>query len=176
MTDDNTAKANPLEDTDRQAPKITAHMARAAIIRQSIEKIETDNAAQKAKRNSKRWRAERKNDDGTDTPDYASDKASKRAEYAAQVEAEGRTVRAYVKVEGDTPAVIKANRLARNAARKAERRAAATQDDLDRAADIKWASRMKKNGWAVDRIESGLEARRKDRKNAYADNPLFGAF
>lgn len=155
--------------------------------RQWQAKNKSENETLKAERNARRWRLQRKNSNGTDTPEYAADKKLKRDEYAAKIEAEGRSVRAYEKIEGATPDEREANKLKRDRERKAKERANATQADRDAEADRKFRRRRENAGDTPEQIEAKLAKVRasraekrvrakRDHDGGYDNHPLYGIF
>ena len=148
---------------------------RRALIKATRQKIEADNLARKDERNARRWKAER------DPEEYDQQKAGQREEYAQMIrETEGRDVRAYTKVPGQTPAERAENRRKRKAERQRKNWANASQAEKDAKADRVWIARQRKKGLSEAEIEAGLAKRRADREgdrvNSYADNDGFGAF
>ncbi|KAA8606027.1 hypothetical protein AL036_16405 [Salipiger aestuarii] len=142
--------------------------ARATIVR--------ENAALKAERNARRYKAER------DPLKYETQKANQREEYAARIaDTEGREVRAYCKVPGKTLAEHDENAKARDASRKRAERGNATQAQKDAQADAKWLKRQRARGASEADIAAGLAKRAAGRTvegeaEGYEANPNFGAF
>ncbi|MDD9730443.1 hypothetical protein PVW46_11035 [Mameliella sp. AT18] len=99
-------------------PKLTPE-EQSLLLQAAIAKISAENERLRAARNSRRWRAER------DPVEYEEQKVRQRAEYAKVIaETEGREVRPYMHIQGDTPAEREANRKARKRAADAQRKAA----------------------------------------------------
>lgn len=145
------------------------------LVKTERAKILAENLAAKEERNARRWKLER------DPVEYEKQKAEQRREYEETIRAnEGREVRTYHKVPGETPAEREANRRKRKAARQRKGWANASQAAKDAKADRVWATRQRKRGKSEAEIEAGLEARRsgreRDRQNDYSENEDFGLF
>lgn len=149
----------------------------AKLAREKREQIAADNSAKRAANNARRWKAER------DPDEYEKQKADQKAAYADMIaDTEGREVRAYVTVPGETRSEHDQNARDRDAARKRDERKNASQEAKDRDADRKWSNRKRKAGWTEEQIAQELAERQEARRHRqpepgpYEDNPNFGAF
>lgn len=155
-------------------PKPDAPKNLSEVVKAKRAQIAADNEVAKAVRNARRNKQER------DPAEYQKQKVEQREAYAAKIAAEeGREVRAYAKVPGQTRAEHDENARQRHAERERERRTNATQVEKNKDNDRKWAARQRKKGWTEDQIAEGLAKRAADRQakpDAYESNPLHGAF
>ncbi|MDO6521289.1 hypothetical protein Q4578_06805 [Shimia thalassica] len=146
-------------------------------VREKREQIAADNARNKAERNARRYKAER------DPDEYEKQKKDQKAEYADMIaETEGREVRAYVVVPGETRSEKDQNARQRHAEKERKRWANASQEQKDKKNDKVWCSRKGKAGWSEERIALELAKRQEARRHRqpepgpYEDNPNYGAF
>lgn len=148
-----------------------------ATIKAAREQVAVDNLAKKEQRDERRRAARRA------SPQYQAELKEARDIYEARIlTEEGREVRNYTKVPGKTREEREENAKARDAARKRDERANATQAEKDKENDRKWVARQRKKNVPEEQIAEGLEKRAADRvhrqpePSAYEDNPDFGAF
>ncbi|WP_420010467.1 hypothetical protein [Tateyamaria sp.] len=167
MTNNSKSKDDAPVTTDRKAQL-------RAISEEFRANVKAENQRLKAERNARRWKAER------DPIAYEAQKVAQREEYAAHIATtEGRNVRSYEPVAGETVEERDHNRRARKAAADAARNGAKSQAEKDAASDRKWLARQIKKGATEAECHAGMARRIEDRKHRavpYENNPEFGQF
>jgi len=142
-----------MESRDETQPRGLSE-ARRKLIRETIEKIEADNARLCAERNARRWKDER------DPEEYERQKAHQRSQYA---DARDGSVRPYEKIEAATKTEHKEKAQARDATRQKKHydgmSPAERQAKSDRTADAAWCARRRAEGMSEDQIQAALDTR-----------------
>ncbi|WP_137111952.1 hypothetical protein [Rhodobacter sp. SY28-1] len=132
---------------------------RRAVRNAIIAKVEADNAEARATRNARRYKAER------DPIEYEAQKDRQRRQYEAE---QGGPVRSYKKIIAVTKEEHGEVAKARDAERKAGKRAAMSpeerQADTDKKADHQWVERRRARGIPEDVIQAGLIAHIQERE------------
>jgi hypothetical protein len=141
----------------------------SSTVKEWLKKNAEENEELKAARNARRWKAER------NPVHYSKQLVAQREAYAALIANEGREVRAYAKIEGNTPAERKQARLDAHAERNRTARAKAPQKAKDAAADRKWVKRAEAKGMSAEDIAQGLKGRIRER-SLYENHATYGSF